>query len=293
MSATAASVSAATRHDLSFGGVVRSEWIKLRSVRSTWWSYAVMVVVTVGVGAQMSDQVDFAWFDGEMTQIATQAAAVNALTISTSLNVLIVSVLGVLVIAGEYSTGMIRSTFTAVPRRVPALLAKLLVFAVVTLLVNALAVAIVIPLSTAIMTGNGVSIRLDDPDYWRVLIGTIGYLGAIGLIAFGIGAILRQVVVGVAAAIALVFVVPTAIGFVSGLFTSQVWLRNLTALMPHNLGYALTLHPGYDDFASPGSVVDVPDGLWVLEPWQGALGLVVWVVALLATAIVLLKRRDV
>src|SRR5690606_2516707 len=106
--------------------------------RSTWWIYAVMVVVTVGVGAQMSDQVDFAWFDGDMTQIGKQAAAVNALTISTSLNVLIVSVLGVLVIAGEYSTGMIRSTFTAVPRRVPALLAKFLVFAVVTSLVNAL-----------------------------------------------------------------------------------------------------------------------------------------------------------
>lgn len=292
MGTSRTSVSTATPRGLSAGGVMHSEWIKLRSIRSTWLTYCVLLVVTVGVGAQMSSSTSFAWLDGGITQLGMQAAGVNAVIISTDVNVLVVSVLGVLVIAGDYSTGMIRSTFIAVPRRVPALLAKSFVFAVVTLLVATLAVAITIPISIALLAANDIDIRLDDPHYWRAMIGSIGYIVLIGLIAFGIGAILRNIVGGVAVALGLVFVAPLALGLVSGSSTPQVWLQNVTALLPFNLGRALNTHPGYADFASPGVPLQRPEGLWVLEPWQGALGLVAWAIVLLTAAIVLVKRRD-
>lgn len=292
MSATTTPVFAATGQNLSIGGIIHSEWIKLRSIRSTWWIYAAIVAITVGVGAQMSSSTSFAWFDGEVAQTGQQYAGVNVINLSTDINVLIVGVLGVVVIAGEYSSGMIRSTLTAVPRRVPALLAKALVFAVVTFLIGAMAVAVTIPISIPLLAGNGIDIRLDDPHYWRAMIGSVGYLVMVGLMAFAIGAFLRNIASGIATALGLVFVVPLGLGLVAGGAASQVWLHNLVALLPFNLGRALTSHPGYAEFVAPGSPLNRAEGLWVLEPWQGALGLVVWVVVLFSVAIVTLKRRD-
>ncbi|RUQ98140.1 ABC transporter permease subunit [Labedella endophytica] len=289
---TATSLSTTNRNDLSHLGIIQSEWIKLRSLRSTWWTFAILFVITVGVGIQMSSSTSFAWLDGGLSQTGMQAAGVNAVIIGTDINVLVVSVLGVLVIASEYSTGMIRSTFTTVPQRVPALLAKSLVLAIGTFLVVALAVAITIPISIGLLAGNGIDVRLDDPHYWRAMIGSICYLVLIGLMAFGIGAILRSIAGGIAVALGLVFVAPLALGLVGGSSAPQIWLQNFVALLPFNLGRALTAHPGYADFASPGVPLQRPEGLWVLEPWQGALGLVMWVVVVFTAAIVLLKRRD-
>ena len=99
-------------------------------------------------------------------------------------------------------------------------------------------------------------------------------------------------VVSVAVAIGIVLVLPIGLGLVSGASQALLWLQNLSLLLPFNLGRALTTHPGYADFASPGLPLQRPEGLWVLEPWQGALGLAAWVIVLLTTAIVLVKRRD-
>ncbi|RWZ67826.1 ABC transporter permease [Labedella populi] len=283
---------AAIRHGLSLRGMIRSEWIKLRSIGSTWWMYAALLVMTVGIGTQMSSSTSFAWLgDEQPTQMGMQAAAVNAMILGADINVLVVGVLGVLVIAGEYNTGMIRSTFTAVPRRVPVLLAKAMVFAVVTFLVGILSLAITVPMSIGILAGNGIDVRLDDPHYWRAVIGSLVYVVLVGLIAFGIGAILRNIAGGIALALGLVLVAPIALGLVSGV-GPQLVLRNVSLLFPINLGRALTAHPGYPDFAAPGEPPVRLEGLLVLEPWQGALGLVVWVVVLFAAAVVLLKRRD-
>lgn len=292
MSTTKASVFTASRHDLSFGGIVRSEWAKLFSVPSTFWMYALLVVLTVGVTTQMSFAANFTWLEGGLTQPGMQAAGVNAMVLSTDLSVLPVSVLGVLVIAGEYNTGMIRSTFTAIPRRIPALLVKFLVLAAVTFVVSALAVAIALPVSVGALAGNGIDVRLDDPDYWRGMVGSVGYLVSIALIAFGIGAIVRNVVGGITTALGVVLVVPVGLGLVSGASETLIWLKNLSLLLPLNLGRALNTHPGYADFASPGLPLQHAEGEWILEPWQGALGLAAWVAVLLTTAIVLVKRRD-
>lgn len=291
MSSTTAPVFVTTGRNLSFGGIIRSEWIKLRSIRSTWWSYGVFVVLIVGLAAQLSSALSFDWYDGTPTQAGMQAAGVNAVMVGVEIAALVVAVLGVLVIAGEYGTGMIRSTFTAVPKRVPAIVAKALVFAVVTFVVGAMATAIAIPISVGLLSQNGIGIRLDDPDYWRALIGGVGYLVMVGLIAFGIGAILRNTTGGIAVALGLVFAAPLALSLVGGA-VPQAWVQNLGALLPSNLGRALYAHPGYADFASPGLPLEQPEGIWMLEPWHAALGLAGWIVVLFTAAIVLLKRRD-
>lgn len=292
MSTATPTAPVSARHDLGFGGILHSEWIKLRSLRSTWWTYAALVVMTVGIGTQMSFSTSFAWLDGGMPQPGVQAAGVIAITAGTDISVLLMSVLGVLVVAGEYSTGMIRSSFTAVPRRVPVLLAKALVLAVITFVVGAVAVAITIPISLGVLAGNDVHVRVDDPHYWRGAIASVAYLVLIGLVAFGIGAVIRNVVGGIAVALGFVLVLPIALGLVAGGLGEQVWLHNITRLLPFNLGRALHTHPGYDDFASLGSGVQPHEGLWVLEPWQGAVGLAAWVVVLFTVAIIAVRRRD-
>jgi ABC-2 type transport system permease protein len=293
MTTATRSISTTPRHDVGFGGVVRSEALKLLSIRSTLWAYAVFAVITIGVTAQVSAATNFAWFDGEVSQAGMQAAAVDVVANSTVINVLVIGVLGVLVIAGEYSTGMIRSTFTAVPRRVPVLLAKYLVFGVVTTLVGLLALAIAIPISWGLLAGNDIHVQLNDPDYWRAAIGSVVYLTAVGLIALGIGTVFRSIVSGVTVTLGFLFVLPLALGLVGSALESQTWLRNIALVLPFNLGVALTTHPGWPEFASPGVPVEIEPGEWVLEPWHGALGLAVWVIALLVAAIALVKRRDV
>ena len=112
---------------LTFGGIVTSEWVKLRSLRSTIWCYALIIVVTLGLGLILAGTLN----TGGVTPPAAdqQALWLSASTLGIQLGVLISAVLGALVITGEYGTGMIRSTITAVPTRTPALMAKALVFA--------------------------------------------------------------------------------------------------------------------------------------------------------------------
>ena len=274
---------------LGFGGIVRSEWLKLLSVRSTWWAYGILAVLTIGLGAQMSSSLSFAGVDGVPTQPAVQDIAVYAITVSTDFGALIVSVLGVLVIAGEYNTGMIRSTLTAVPKRLPVLFAKALVFAVATFMVSALAFAVTVPISVWLLSGNGVAVRLDDPLYWLALLGGVGYLVLVGLIALSIGALLRNSAGGIAVALGLVLAAPLALGLMLG-FVRSAWAENLTMLLPSTAGSVLFSYPtekSWVNLAAPEA-----SGAWVTEPWQGGLVLIGWITVLLATAAALLKQRD-
>ncbi|QTE31069.1 ABC transporter permease subunit [Pengzhenrongella sicca] len=292
MSATATKVFTPSGHNLGFGGIVWSEWIKLRSIRSTWWLYGTMLAFTVGVGAQLASSLGFGNADVEPTREAVQALGVNASTVSTDFTALIVSVLAVLFMAGEYGSGMIGTTLTSVPKRVPALLGKALVFAVATFVMSTVAVAITIPLSVAMLSGRGIDIDLGDPLYWRAQLGVVLYLVLAGLIALAIGAILRSTAGGIAGALGLSFAVPIAVSlFIRS--SSEVWVQNVQALLPTELGRILFSHPGQWAFIAPGtSPVQPPAGVWVLQPWQAGLLLVAWVVALLAVAAMLLKRRD-
>ncbi len=274
---------------VSFPRVVRSEWIKLRTLRSTVWSLAIIVVMTVLIGLLFASVYD-ASFGPEQDQSGQNTIALAAITGGVSLTQLVAAVLGVLIISGEYTTGMIRSTITAVPKRLPALWAKALVLAACTFIVGLVAAAVTLLITVPILTGKGIEPQLLDGDFVRSVLGTAAYLALIALLAYALGLILRSSAGGIAAAAGLIFLVPTVLSIVAAV-SGTAWLTNAAAFLPSNAGARMYAYNAGepDPFAAAGA--DVSEVI-TLDAGQGALVLVGWVVVLLALGAVLLKRRD-
>lgn len=277
------------RQDLSFSGILSSEWIKLRSSRSTWWVYAILFGITVGIAVQMSTSLSFRGAEVIVTADASQSLAVYALTVSADAGALVVGVLGVLVISGEYSTGMVRSTFITVPKRVPALFAKAIVFAVTSFVASMLMFATAVPISTLLLSRNDVAVRLDDPQYWLALIGAAGYIALIGLIAFSIGAIMRTTAGGIAVTFAFLIGTPLLLRVATGL-SHQVWVENAAMLLPSPAGSLTFNYPALQSWVNPGESVDRSG--WITESWQGGIVLLCWVIVFFIAAVIQFKKRD-
>ena len=257
----------ASSRGLSATGILRSEWIKLRSLRSTWWSFSIIVLIQVGIA------VLFALTTSPMateptTQQVTQAA-VSISTLGVLFSQLVIAVLGVLVISGEYSTGQIRSSFMAVPNRLPVLAAKALVFAVATFVVSLVAIVVSYVVTMPILAGNGVDAAPLEPSLWLSFFGAAGYLVFIGLISLGIGAALRSTPGGIAASLGLLLVVPTIFQLIPA-----EWAGVVASWLPGTAGQSLYY---------TGST---------FEPWQALLVMLGWVAVTLIPAAVLMKRRD-
>ncbi|MCY7286892.1 MAG: ABC transporter permease [Cryobacterium sp.] len=276
-------------HDVTFVRVIRSEWIKLRTLRSTVWSFAIIVVVTVLLGLLPASFFDPS-FGPELDQAGQNFVAVSAATVGVNFTQLVAAVLGVLIISGEYTTGMIRSTITAVPRRLPAFWAKALVLAASTVVIGLISIAATLLVTLPILSGKGVELELLDGDVLRTLLGAAAYLALIALLAFGFGAILRSSAGGIAAAVGLILVVPVVLSIIAAI-TRATWLINVAAFLPSNAGARMfTLDDSAPDpFAAAGA--DASE-IITLDPGQGALVLVGWAVVMLALGALLLKRRD-
>lgn len=275
------------RSRLSFGGILRSEWIKLVTLRSTMWCYLLMIVIPIGLGLLLAATVGGGANDDGMIAANEQALWLQTVTLGVGFTQLVSVVLGTLVITGEYGTGMIRSTFAAVPTRVPALIAKAIIFGLVTFAVGLVSTVATAVLTVPLLTANGISPDFGDGNVWLGMIGAAGYLALIGLLAMAIGAIIRNSAGGIAAGLGLVLVVPTVLQIIASV-TRADWAQNLAGFLPNAAGGVMFSYP-VDAAAAPPAV----PGMIVLEPWQGALVLVAWVAALHILAAVLLKRRDV
>jgi ABC-2 type transport system permease protein len=258
----------AGERSLSFGGILRSEWIKLRSLRSSWWSFGLIILIQLGITAVF---VFAAVGGGRENEPATVDATIVASTIGLMFAQLVIAVLGVLVISGEYSTGQIRSSFMAVPARLPVLAAKSIVFGVATFVVGLVAVLLSYLVTILIFTSAGVEAAPADAHLWLALVGAAGYLVFLGLISLGIGAILRSTAGGIAASLGLLLVVPTIFQLIPA-----EWASKVGTYLPGTAGQAL-----------------FPTSLGgVFEPWQALLIMLGWVAVALAAASVLIKRRD-
>jgi ABC-2 type transport system permease protein len=276
---------------LRFTGTLRSEWIKLVTLRSTLWCYLIVVLLTVGLSALIAQVIPT-----EASEVpagsapgggfgATGGAEAQWLSISTAavgFAQLVIVVLGALVITGEYGTGMIRSTFSAVPKRLPAIAAKAIVFALVTFVVSGFAQVAAALVSRPILVARGLEPDLGDPDVWLGVLGAAGYLTLLGLLALAIGTIVRSTAAGIAAAVGLVLVAPTVLMLVAGL-TQADWAYNLSTVLPSSAGGRLYA------YQPEGSVTD---GITTLDATQGLLVLLAWVVVAFVAAGVLVKRRD-
>lgn len=275
----AAPVGAPARRGVTFPRVVAAEWVKFRTLRSTVWTLAITVVIMAGVAAVL------AW---GLTAAGAAAAeggpAMGATSIITSglmLAQLAVAVLGVLAVTGEYSTGMIRSTLAAVPRRLPALWAKALVVGVVVLIVGLVGVALSTLVTLPFHESLGLTLDLGDGATLRILLGTALYLATIGLLAFAIGALLRHTAAALATVLGLLLVVESVFAIIPLRFFQEV-----SPFLPSTAGGRLLM-----DQATVEMTAQMTSGTQ-LGPWQGYGVLVAWVVVLLAAAAALLKYRD-
>jgi ABC-2 type transport system permease protein len=252
--------------------VFKSEWTKLYSLRSTRYALLATAVMTIGFGMIAAgfnasrwttmSAVDKAKFD----PLATSLLGVN-------FGVLAIGVLGVLLIAGEYSTGMIRSTMTAVPKRLPVLWGKAGVYALVALVLAIPATFIAFFASQAILSGKHIQIAFSHPGVPGAVLGAAGYLTLVGLFAMGLGAILRNTAAGIATFAGIMFVVPPLISILPSSIANSI-----DPYLPSNAGQAMMQIGHHAHTLSPGAGLAVFAG---------------YVAVVIAAAAVLLTRRDV
>ena len=208
--------------------VVRSEWTKLYSLRSTRWSLLVAALLTIGFPLLFA------------TILSTRAhpeqghhhSPLEVASAGVNVSQLAIAVLGVLLITGEYSTGMIRATFTAVPRRLPVLWAKLAVYAVVSFLLMLPCVVIAFFASQAILARKDLlQVSFSHPGVARAVIGGAVYLMLVGLFALALGAIVRNTAGGIATFAAIFFVIPPLLNILPTSWNNAVapWLPDTTA----------------------------------------------------------------
>ncbi len=283
---------------LSFGGVLRSEWIKLRTLRSTLWCYVIIVLLTIGLGLLIAGALPAPTGTGTPTHDVQQSTWVTVSTLGIGFAQLVSAVLGALVITGEYGTGMIRSTFAAVPKRLPAIVAKALVFGVTTFVVALVGLVAAALVTAPLLPGKGITPDFGDGNVWLALVGGAGYTALIGLLAFGIGLAIRSSAASIAAALGLVLVVPTILQVLAAV-TRADWPANIAAFLPSSAGGKLYAYPGA---AAESLAPDRPGGAAsaaasaantiTLDSWQGLLVLLGWVVVAFIVGAILVKRRD-
>jgi ABC-type transport system involved in multi-copper enzyme maturation permease subunit len=255
-----------------FHRLLRSEWTKISSVRSTAWSLAVLVVLGIGFDALIAGVSVAHW--NTLSEANRQAfAAKGVFGPGLTFAQIPVTVLGVLVITSEYTTGMIRSSMLAVPRRTPVLAAKAAVFGAVAFVAGELLAFVSFPIGQAII-GSRVQESLSDPATLRAAAGVGLYLAGLGLLSFAIGVLVRHT----AGAITAVVVLFAVLGNLSQLLPGTVG-KHISAYMPANAGIAVTyIHQQAGQ---------------LLSPWQGFGVLCLWAAVLLAAATIALRRRDV
>src|SRR5262249_54363432 len=183
-----------------------------------------------------------------------------------------VGVLGVLLVSGEYATGLIRTTFAAVPRRLPVLWGKAAVLAATIAAVSVPATYAAFAGGQSILARQHLSVQLSQPGVARAVIGSALYLAVIGLLGLGLGALVRNAAGGIAALFGLLYGLPLAANFLPGTMAADV-----TKFLPANAGQAVTsVHPDPT----------------MLQPWTGFGVLCAYAAVLLAFAAVRMRRGD-
>jgi ABC-2 type transport system permease protein len=216
--------------------VVRSEWTKLWSLRSTRWSVLAAFVAQAGLGPLIAAVQMSRWSQLRLHERLAYDS-VNTGVGGWHLAQLAIGVLGVLVITGEYTTGMIRSSLMAVPRRLPVLWAKLIVFALVTFVLMLLATLISFFAVQAIVTQHHVQHSLSSPGALRTVVGTALFLTVLSVLCLGLGTILRNTAGGIAAFVGLLFVLPG----ISAILPSSV-NDSVSPYLPLNAGTTVASH---------------------------------------------------
>jgi len=247
---------------------VASEWVKFRTLRSSAFMLAGACIGMVGI----------AMIVGWNTRIITSALDPEDIVSSAVLQgyylgQLLIGALGVLFVSGEYSTGMIRSTMSAVPRRTPVLAAKTIVFATVTSVTIIPACVIAFVSGQAIISHSRTGHSLGDPGVLRLVLGTGLYLVCIGLIGAACGWLVRNTPGALVTYFAIILVLPGIFGNVLG-----NWGKDIAQYFPSEAGRSFV------------SSLQIP---YTLSTWAGFTVLIAWVVIGLAASEFALRQRDI
>ena len=255
---------------MSFAGALRSEFTKIRSVRSTYWTLIAMFVVVVGFGALASFGAATHPDHGPLFDPTRQSLA------GLYIGQLIIGVLGVLAISSEYSTGMIRTTLTTNPHRGVMIAAKAVVFTVVAFVASLITSLAAFFVGQAIMSSHHMSTTLGSPGVLRAVIGGALFLTACGVLAFGLGLLLRHSAGGIGATVGLLFVVTVLVNFLP-----QGWQSHVDEWVPALAGGQLWMvRP-----QPPGSTP-------MFGPWPSFAVLCGWAALALIPALLLYRKRD-
>jgi hypothetical protein len=252
--------------------VIHAEWTKLRELRSTWIVLGTTALLVVGLAAAA------AWAKhrevGSGGTPPTTAEAVGGALLGIDLLSLVIGVFGVLLMTGEYSSGLIRATLAAVPRRLPVLWAKAVVLVAVAAPVMVAACLAALLASDAILGADGAS--LAGPGVLRAVLGAAAAAVAMGLLGLGIGAILRHTAGAITTLVAGMLVVPAL----------------LPVVLPDSVKDSLV---PYVPTAASQAMYAIGSGnnpFKVLPPAGGAAVMAVWIAVVLAGGAVVLSRRD-
>lgn len=270
--AAAASVSVATSRATANAGVtsrrvVRSEWIKFRSLRSTRYALAAVALAIIGLGVFMAI--------GEVVaEDVSRNGTVDALGGSLSgvgFAELLASALGVLLVTGEYSSGSIRLTFTAVPRRLTVLVAKAVVAALTVFTTAMVSTLLAFTVAQRLLARDDITLSWTAPGVPRALIGAALYLAVVSVMGVGFGWLLRSTAGALMALFAVFYLLP----IIEILLPASTGDR-IGPYLPSNAGSAvMRLAPGP-----------------LLEPWTGFAVFVGYALLTLAGAALVLRRRD-
>ena len=252
--------------------VIRSEWTKLWSLRSTRWSLLAAFIAMAGLGPLVAAVQMGRWTHLDPHERLTYTSLDPAVG-GWHLAQLAIGVLGVLVISGEYSTGMIRSSLMAVPRRLPVLWAKIGVFAAVSFALMLLATFISFYAVQAIVTQRHLQHSLGDPGALRVVIGTALFLTVLGVLCVALGALMRNTAGGIALFVFLLFVLP-----------------GITAILPSSVADSISPYLPLNAGTTVASVTF--DNSHHLSSWGGFAVFAGYAALAVILAAVGLRRRD-
>jgi len=272
-------------HPTSFLRVVRSETLKFLTIPSPLVLMLCTIVVMVGIAVLMAfltgSMSQMAADDPELAGVPTMTAAMTVFA-GVGFAQLIVGSLGVIIGSSEFTTGMARTTFTAVPRRLSVLGAKIVVLAVAVAVVTAVGALISAASVWPIAESYELGFEMWDAESLQGLWTTTAYLAAVALIGLALGILLRNAAGGIVILAALLFVLPTVLTMVP-----SDLLNTMATYLP-DAAYAAVSGTGLDPAEAEAMGMQPP-----LEPWQGWLTLGGWTLLPILAAGALLRHRDI
>lgn len=259
-----------TPYRLSFGRLLRSEAIKLTTLRSPWWAAILVLVLSVGISSLMA--MSFSGYPYGTDQGGSQIAT-NVILMPTTFTVLLATIIGTMQSSGEYSTGMILSSTTAAPGRIGNVIAKALNVAAFVFILCLVTFAISAVVTGAILAGIDVALDWSDPwtSWLPLVIGSLA-MAVFAVIGVSCGYIFRSPAGSMAIAIAIVFVLPIIPNFFA-MLPDMEWVMEVAKFLPTNAFQTLVL--GAED-----------------ERLGAAIALGLWAVVPLIIAAFVVKRRD-